>query len=404
MSNQYIGYSLASGYGYGGYDYRNGMSNLERERADWEREKELRHQQWLKYEEDCEKWIKKRYALLKKREQEMTLCEQEMANQEKEVGKREKALEEENVKVLEQYKRAKKLERQGKRREERIEKAQQRLQFQANEFFSTIYTTFQLSLSQATQPAQSFRSSTLISSVSASMSSSSPQPSTNIDNTSSSSRLSTNSSSSESSESHSGLRLILLLNSLSSNSWVPRPRSTISNFNNGPPHSKSLLKFGRRLSPISSLPSVLPLSVNEYSPCGCTTPDENVDIPTKFDVNSDSQIVEDNEASDDGLLCSESSPFEVGPAPSSVETVDLVSTKRSTFDTVFNKTECHKTTVIDVGAPVISASEKLEKADMETYTRCLSLKHVTTFQCDKHNPHVDWGPLFQSQSIFVVSA
>jgi len=104
MSNQYIGYSLASGYGYGGYDYRNGMSNLERERADWEREKELRHQQWLKYEEDCEKWIKKRYALLKKREQEMTLCEQEIANQEKEVGKREKALEEENVKVLEQYK------------------------------------------------------------------------------------------------------------------------------------------------------------------------------------------------------------------------------------------------------------------------------------------------------------
>ena len=123
MSNHYLGYSPASGYPYGGYDFINGMSRLENQRADWEREKELRlqqwleerQQQWLTYEENCEKWIKKRYTILQKMEEEMTQREQEIANRGKEVGKREKALEEETVKVLEQYKRVKKLERQGKR-------------------------------------------------------------------------------------------------------------------------------------------------------------------------------------------------------------------------------------------------------------------------------------------------
>src|SRR5204862_4278436 len=50
--------------------------------------------------------------------------------------------------LLEQYKHVKKLERQGKRREAWIENAQQHFQQQANEHFSNVYTTLQLSLNQ----------------------------------------------------------------------------------------------------------------------------------------------------------------------------------------------------------------------------------------------------------------
>jgi hypothetical protein len=57
------------------------------------------------------------------------------------LKKRELELEKEKAQLLEQYKRVKKLERQGKRREPRIEDATQNLQQQANEHFSTVYTT-----------------------------------------------------------------------------------------------------------------------------------------------------------------------------------------------------------------------------------------------------------------------
>jgi hypothetical protein len=352
MSNQYLGYS-ASGYPYGGYDYINGM--MERETADWEREKELQHQQWLelrqkewlKYEEDCEKWIKKRYTLVQKREEEMALRERELAKWGNEVGKREKVLEEETVKILEQYKRAKKLERQGKRREERIEKAQQQLQYQANEHFSVIYSTLQLGLK--------------------SLSESSRMEPHHIPKVESS----------------------------------PSPNSIASAISPVKHLRTSLLKpaiiFGKPKAPGAILaPHPETALSKEHSPRGCTPPHENKNDTDKFESHFDEKqtlyqmVVEDNGNSDDIVSNSTSSePFlsEVTPAPSSVKAVNLVSTRLSSLDTVPNKTE--RTTnhmVIDSGVlEFVPPPQRI----------------VSPLWLEKHNPHVDWGPPLFELPIFI---
>ena len=98
-------------------------SALQQERMHWEKEKK----EWMKHTREVEAELKK--SQLK-------------------IEEAERTLQEEKTQLLEQYKRVKKLERQGKRREARIEKAQQHSQQQANEHFSNVYTTLQLSLNQ----------------------------------------------------------------------------------------------------------------------------------------------------------------------------------------------------------------------------------------------------------------
>jgi hypothetical protein len=360
MSNQYIGYS-ASGYPYGGYDYINGM--MEREKADWEREKELQHQQWLelrqqewlKYEEDCEKWIKKRYTLLRKREEELTLREQVIAKRGKEVGKCEKALEEETVKVLEQYKRVKKLERQGKRREERIEKAQQQLQYQVNEHFSIVYSTLQLGLK-----------------------------SLSLQTPSESSRMK--------------LPPIPQVESSPSSSSIPPTSSPVKSFRTS---LKPAIIFGKPKAPVPILaPHPETALSKEHSPRGCTFPHENKKDTDKFESHFDEKrtlyqmVVEDNGNSDNVVSNSVSSESAATstPTPSSVKAVKLMSIRPLRLDTVFNKMERATNWHMFIDGNVLEFGLPPERI-------------VSPFWVDKHNPHVDWGPLFESPIfISVVSA
>ena len=101
-------------------------SALQQERMHWENEKK----EWMKH---------------------VSKVEAELRKSQQEIEEAERTLQEEKTQLLEQYKRVKKLERQGKRREARIENAQQHFQQQANEHFSNVYTTLQLSLNQLRQ-------------------------------------------------------------------------------------------------------------------------------------------------------------------------------------------------------------------------------------------------------------
>ena len=372
MSKHCVDYSPARGLPFGGYDFVNGMSMLEKERAHWEREKELQHQQWLKYEEDCERWIKKRYTLLQKMEDASTLREQELARREKEVGKREKALEEETKKLSEQYKRVKKLERQGKRREERIEKAKQQLQHQAHEHFSVIYTTLQLGLKSLSLPNQTPSESSYVASSPLEYIKS-PPPFNSV-----------SSICPQIEHRHPSLE----------------PLAT----KNGSP----LLRFGKIKAPRSvntSAPVHTALS-NEHSPCGCIPQHKNENDTDKLDTSFEVkrtlyQMVEDNETSDDVVSNLVSS--EATPAPPFVEVVSLVSTERDPLHGA--------TSIIDSGASLTEVNAKLAKklngkysTDDEDTPMLVCNCTATLFpsgnstrsllRFNKYNPHVDWGPLF----------
>jgi hypothetical protein len=331
MSNRYLGYA------HGGYDYINGMSMLERERVEWEREKELRQQQWLTYEEDCENWIKKRYTLLQKREEEMTLREQEIANRGKEIGKRERVLEEETVKVLEQYKRAKKLERQAKRREERIQKAQ-------HEHFSVVYTTLQLGLKSLQTSSESSRSPSPLEQVD-----SSPPPNW------------------VPSTSPQAQHLRIALEPLATSYGKPQ-----------------LFKFGKPKVPLpifATHPKTIALS-KEHSPRACTPTDKDELDNSSFSGTSNDSV-----------------PYAVLSEPT-VEAVNLMSTQRDPLR--------GQASVIDSNASLINVNRKKlngkYSADDEDPPTVVCHTCTTLFpsgsgttslpRVDKHNPHVDWGPLF----------
>src|SRR5437762_11720620 len=98
-------------------------SALQQERTHWENEKK----EWMKHASEVEAELRKSQL---------------------EIEEAERTLQEEKTQLLEQYKRVKKLERQGNRREVWIENAQRHFQQQANEHFSNVYTTLQLSLNQ----------------------------------------------------------------------------------------------------------------------------------------------------------------------------------------------------------------------------------------------------------------
>jgi hypothetical protein len=152
MSNGY------SGYGYG---YVEREKALEREKEQWQlywtqKEEQLQVEQKQKEEDwrlekkkfEEQKW--KQTGELWQKAAQLNVREYEITKREKELAKREAGLDEETAKVLEQCKRAKKLERQSKRREERIQQ-------QANEHFSVVYTTLQLGI-KSLQPHTSYTS------------------------------------------------------------------------------------------------------------------------------------------------------------------------------------------------------------------------------------------------------
>ena len=370
---------------------------LEREKKQWHLERTQYEDQWQKEQKRFKqrgwKWtgeLWQRAARLNEREEEIIKREMELAEHEKEMARYEAALEEEKVKILEQYKRVKKLERQGKRREEWIQQAKYRLQQQANEHFSVIYKTLQLSV-KSLSPSQTSTSSR-----------NSPSPT----------YLSTH-------QSVSLVESLSFSNSTPSGSPVVPFRTVIQPSNN----SSFLVGFGKIKAPRSfntSVASTMDFS-KEHSFYGCTPPHENTNefgsgYPKR---RTQHQTVKDNETSDDSISSSASSNSEAAPTPP-VETVNLVSTKcRSpSSNTVFYSG--HGTTsVIDSDASLINVSENFSKKingthytdDKATSTKFvwistdLSLPpEISPYRFDKYNPHVDWGPLFQSQSIFVVSA
>jgi hypothetical protein len=364
MSNNFGNYNR-SGCGYGGYNENgyggSGYGNVtisEREKA-LEREKKEWHVYWTKKEEQCQlkqkrkekqwqkhqeifqergwKWtgeLLQSAARLNTREAEIERRERKLAKCEDELRTHEAILEEEKAKVMEQYKRVKRLERQGKRREERIQQAKQGLQHQANEHFSIVYQTLQLGI-------KSLHHQT--SSISVSAPASVPT-----------------------SELH-----------LSTHQSIPQvklpPASQVIPFHtairpsNNP--SSSLFGFGK-IKALRSFNSPTP-SANvttlskRHSPCACT--------PT----------VEDEKAT----------------SISTVEAVNLVSTEWDPFR--------GKPSVIDSDASLINVNGKKLNGKYSTDNEetptfvciCTTLfpsRSGTTSlpQVDKHNPHVDWGPLF----------
>ena len=343
------GYGGYNGSGYNGYGYGNVAISekakaLEQEKKEWQL-------YWTQKEEQCQleqkefkeqgwKWtgeLWQRAAQLNAREEEIVKHERELAKREDDVRKQEAFLEEEKAKVLAQYKRVKKLERQGKRREERIEQAKRRLQQQANEHFSVVYTTLQLGIRSLSPP--STRSRDLIPLVSVST--------LELD-------LST-------------YQPVPVVASLPSSHPIPSARIPFRTAIRSSNNSSSLLEFGKvkaMRSFDSPTPSVTILS-KRHSACACTPTDKD-DKATSI---------------------------------STVEAVNLVSTERDPFR--------GKTSVIDSNASLINVNGKklngkhyADDEDTPTFVcLCTTLfpsgDGTTSLpRVDKHNPHVDWGPLF----------
>ena len=280
-----------------------------------------------------------------------------MISRETDMANREAFLEEEKERILEQYKRTKKLERQGKRREERIAKAQQRLQQQANEHFSTVYTALQLGLK-----------------------SNCPQPSA--------------ASNVESCPSEHVMSL------QSSNSIPPALRVTP-------------LRFGKIKAPRSvntSAPAHTTLS-ERHSPRCCIS---TVNKVKNMNELGDSCVKDDNPAQCQATNICDNSDDDVSDMAHSemalnfIEAISSVSVKRPALDTtVFNKTKRIATTAIGSGASLINVSEKpLKIINGEFYTDdkgtskfvwiCMNLglsPETSPPRLDKYNPHIDWGPI-----------
>jgi hypothetical protein len=191
---------------------------LQREKLQWEKQRkheETEIMEWTQQAKSFEARLRQREADLKKRELE---------------------LEKEKAQLLEQYKRVKKLERQGKRREARIEDAKQHLQQQANEHFSTVYTTLQLGLKN--QPASLWSPKSPVG--------------CQIDvNAKASARCSI------SSKAPLPLRLTVSMD-LANAPPRQRPNSTAT----PSPLAQTLLKFGRRHSHLSSSSQTIDVSPN----------------------------------------------------------------------------------------------------------------------------------------------
>lgn len=351
MSNKRFGYGYGE-YNYSGYCCGNGgyiREVQEREKA-LEREKE----EWVSYwkqkeEEQCQLEQKRKEELRKEQKKfeeqkwkwtgelwqkaaRLNVREEGITKHEKKLAKCEADLEEEKVKVLEQYKRVKKLERQSKRREERIEKAKQQLQYHVNEHFSVVYTTLQLGLKSLSLPSQ-----------------------VPPESCSTPSSLKHTKSSQHS-------------NSIPSAGSQVKPSYTF--LKPASDYGKPFLKFGK---PKVSTPTLAPQPPSEitvvserHSPCACHPTDED-----EFDKKATSVTVEE---------------------------VNLVSTERDPLR--------GKTSVIDGNASLINVNGKKLNgktyADEDPPTVC----HICTTlfpsgsgttslpRVDKHNPHVDWGPLF----------